>query len=186
MSLLKGALTPNRCIRQSLSLTLSLFPVKYRVVRLHGSKTAIHNFPTAARPGLILQLRVARRDTGLVGATWRYIIYDVWLGRDRTAEMLELQQLLIQLATRLANTVWCRRHRPTRWRRDSVRRQKPNVTVIYAFSLTSDPRRDPKTHWAPHWRRLFRVCANSSASSQVNPMSFKSFRIMSCQFFVNE
>jgi len=32
------------------------------------------------------------------------------------------------------------------------------------------------------WRQLLLECASSPASSQVNPMSFKSLRIMSCQF----
>jgi len=40
-----------------------------------------------------------------------------------------------------------------------------------------------KTHWATRWRQLLLGCASSLASSQLNPMSFKSFRIMFCQFF---
>ena len=39
-----------------------------------------------------------------------------------------------------------------------------------------------KTHWATRWRHLLLECASSLASSQLNPMSFESLRIMSCQF----
>lgn len=39
------------------------------------------------------------------------------------------------------------------------------------------------THWTTHQLQLLREWNNSSASFQVNPMYFKSFGMMSCQFF---
>jgi len=39
-----------------------------------------------------------------------------------------------------------------------------------------------KAHWAARRRQLLQGCASSLASSQLNPVSFKSLRITSCQF----
>ena len=47
------------------------------------------------------------------------------------------------------------------------------VTGVHPVSLTQ---------LSTHLRQLLLQCANSIASFQVNPMSFKSLRIMSCQF----
>ena len=74
-------------------------------------------------------------------------------------------------------------------RQRPLRDRKPNSdrssTAIVLPDLRPETLVHPvlKTHWATRGHQLLLECANSLASSEVNPISFKSLLIMSCHFF---